>query len=105
MKAKELYAKYKSGILSSDDQTSVQAVCDLIRDLSLEMKEIVSRRHIRHDSGAVAVILELNDKYNAICGLFEKEMGMSPIKRNGFLQYWERQIPALKERNDRKRGS
>lgn len=41
------------------------------------------------------MLLELNQKYNAICNLFEKTYGASPLVNSGFLTYWRKQIPEL----------
>lgn len=102
MKAKEYYAKYKDRIVSEDDKVSLQGVSDMLFSMCMESKELVAKRKVRSDCGAVAVLREMNDKYNAVCRMFEAEYGASPIKKDGFMYYWRRQIPALDRRLSRK---
>lgn len=102
MKAKEYYAKYKDRIVSEDDKVSLQGVSDMLFAMCMESKELVAKRKVRSDCGAVAVLREMNDKYNAVCRMFEAEYGASPIKKDGFMAYWRRQIPALDRRLRRK---
>lgn len=102
MKAKEYYAKYKERIASTDDQVSLQAVSDLVRDLSMEAKDLVEKRHARSNCAGVAILREMNDKYNAVCNLFEREFGATPIKPNGFMYYWKRTMPELERYLDRR---
>lgn len=102
MKAKEYYAKYKDRIASLDDGESIQAICDMVTELSIEAKSVCDKRNVRTDCGGTAVLREMNDKYNAVCRMFEKEYGVSPIIKDGFMTYWRRQIPALDIRMRRK---
>ena len=104
MKAREYYTKYKERIASTDDKVSLQGVCDMICELSSEAKEMITKRNIRTNRGSISVLRELNDKYNAICRMFEKEYGASPIKKDGFMSYWRNQIPELDTSLRRKDG-
>lgn len=96
MKAKDYYKKYRNEIVSKDEKKSIEAIANLVKDLSEEAKETIKLRRVRTDSGAVAVIREMNQKYNAVVTLFEKEFGASPLLRNGFREYWKKQVPELK---------
>ena len=102
MKAKEYYAKYKEQILSADDKVSLRAVSNLVCDLSVEAKELLQKRHAQSNCAGVAVLREMNDKYNAICNLFEREYGATPIKPNGFMLYWKRTMPELEKYLERR---
>lgn len=95
MKAKEYYAKYKDRIASKDDKESLQGMCDMIFEFCLESKELIEKRKVRSDCGGVAVLRELNDKYNAVCRMFERDYGTPIIKRDGFMVYCRKQIPEL----------
>ena len=91
MKAKEYYAKYKERVASLDDKESIQAICEMLADLSAEAKAVIDKRKVKTDCGGVVVLREMNDKYN------------HPILvRDGFLIYWRKQIPALDARLKRK---
>lgn len=96
MKAKDYYKKYRDEIVSKDEKKSVEAIAELVMDLSNEAKETIKLRRVKTDGGAVAVIREMNQKYNAVVTLFEKEFGASPLLRNGFREYWKKQVPELK---------
>ncbi len=102
MKAKELYAKYKDSIASTDDKESLQGVCDLMAELAAETKELIAKRKVATDCGGTAVLRELNDKYNAVCRMFERDYGAPIIKKDGFMTYWRKQIPELDRRLSRK---
>lgn len=78
----------------------------MVLGLSMDWKElsntmdIPKNRHgknilMKRDDALRAVIRELNDKWNAIAGLFEKKQGASPIRRNAFWDEWVKQIPEL----------
>lgn len=102
MKAKEYFAKYKDRIASKDDKESLQGVCDMVYEFCMESKALVAKRKVKTDCGCVAVLRELNDKYNAVCRMFEQEYGGPIIRENGFMDYWRKQIPALDLRLSRK---
>lgn len=95
MKAVQYFEKYREQIIDTDEKKAVEAIGQLVYDLSMEAKEMIRSRHVKTNSGAVAVILELNQKYNAVCRLFQKNYGTSPLLQNGFLTYWAKQIPEL----------
>lgn len=96
MKAKDYYKKYRDEIVSKDEKKSIEAISSMVLEMSKEARDTIKDRRVRSDSGAVAVIREMNQKYNAVVTLFEKEFGASPLLRNGFREYWKKQIPELK---------
>lgn len=102
MKAKEYYAKYHDQLISPDDQTSLEAISDLIYDFSMELKTMCEQRRAKTDDAARSIVRELNEKYNAIVALFEVKDGGSPICRDRFFTYWSKRIPGLKDA-DKKR--
>ena len=93
-KAKELYAKYHDRLVS-DEKECLSAISDLILELSDEVKTIAARRNAKSNQAAVGILREINDKYNAIVSLFEAKDGASPIKRDGFMTFWKKEMPAL----------
>lgn len=102
MKAKEYYAKYKERVASLDDKESIQAICEMLADLSAEAKAVIDKRNVKTDCGGVAVLREMNDKYNAVCRMLEEEYKHPILVRDGFLICWRKQIPALDARLKRK---
>lgn len=90
------YAQYHEALTMGGDKGD-EALNDLVRDFLAETKELIETRRIKTDRGTVAVIDELNEKWNAIVSIFEKRGGVSPILRNGFRVYMENQIPELRK--------
>lgn len=89
MKAKEYFEKYGVLImLEAYDRSfngNIPHLEELIQDFGKEFKLLIEKRGVKTTSGAVAVLKELNDKWNAICRLFEKKYaGISPIREDGF---------------------
>ena len=83
MKAKEYYEQ----IIAKNPQTAdemANAVGEVVEGLHQEAKDMIKQRKIKRGDALRAVIRELNDKWNAIAGLFEKKQGVSPIRRNAF---------------------
>lgn len=94
MKAKEYYEQ----IIAKNPQTAdemANAVGEVVGALNQEAKDIMVKRKVRRNDAVRAVIRELNDKWNAIVGLFEKKEGKSPIRRNAFWDAWVKEIPEL----------
>lgn len=94
MKAKEYYEQ----IMSKNPQTAdemANAIGDVVDGLNKEAKDIIKQRKVRRNDAVRAVVRELNDKWNAIVGLFEKKQGKSPIRRNAFWDAWVHQMPEL----------
>lgn len=98
MKAKEYFKKYSSpvqyAILEKSDEELKNLAGKLLQEFISDMNDIMKARNIKCDSGTVSVIKELNQKWNALCGLFEKNE--TPwIKRNGFVEFMKMEIPYL----------
>lgn len=94
MKAKEYYEQ----IMAKNPQTAEEmaiAVGDVVIGLNREAAELVKKRNAKRNDAVRAVIREQNNKWNAIVGLFEKKQGISPIRRNAYLDAWVKQIPEL----------
>lgn len=102
MKAKEYY----ESIIAKNPQTAdemANAVGDVVIGLNREAAELFKKRNARRNDAVRAVIREQNNKWNAIVGLFEKKQGISPIRRNAYLDAWVKQIPELDPNYDNNR--
>ena len=98
MKAKDYYDKYGKAVYDETARNEKPLYLQvMIIEFLHEMKNTIAQRKVSTDRGAVSVIKEMNEKWNALCTIFEKKHGASPIKRNGFLIYLEEEIPALKD--------
>lgn len=95
MKAKEYYAKYRDGLLSPDIVISKKATSDFIIELSREVKTLADTRKCSTASAFIAIIREINQKYNAVLALFEKECLPIPLIQNGFIVFWKKEEPML----------
>ena len=90
MKAKDYFEKYCEQIMTND-----HVVTELIHDLADEYEKISMARHCLRDVARLAVLKELNQKWNAICSLFEIQYGVSPLKRDGFKEHCKASLPEL----------
>lgn len=92
MKAKDYFEKYEERILNGDTQD----ISDLFIEMTKESQEIIKRRNCKSNSAAAGVVREMNDKWNAIVAMFEKKYhGLSPLRRDGFKNYFLREIPEM----------
>ena len=94
MRAKEYYAKINEQNPKTAEEMA-NAIGNVVDGLNNEAKELIKKRRVTSDNGCIAIIRELNNKWNAIVTLFEKDYGMSPIKRHRFLELWAEKIPEL----------
>ena len=87
MKAKEYFEKYDEDIWQEAHDPQVKTdgpMAKMFIDFSSEIKDIIKQRNIKSDRAVLALIEELNQKWNAVVRLFEKKYGVSPIKKDGF---------------------
>lgn len=95
MKAKEYFEKYDELIIKDQIAGSIESAEKLLIELSVEAKNICEVRHVKRDAAVVSVLKETNQKWNAICSLYEKKYGVSPLNRNAFIEYWKHVMPEL----------
>ena len=82
MKAKEYYKKYGEDLCDSEKQD--EAIKNLVNDFMGEANELLKKRNVKLDRGLLAVIKELNIKWNVLAR-------MCPVlKVDGFKLYVER---------------
>lgn len=96
MRAVEYFNKYETRLIKNDDD-GLKAIGELMYELIIEAKTLSDARNVKTTGGSVAVLKELNNKWNAICNLFEKKYGVSPIIRDGYKKYWLKEMPILTE--------
>lgn len=97
MKAKEYFKIYEDRILEDAVlNNSVEAAKDLLKDMWMELDDIVKKRNAKKIPAVIGAVKEQNQKWNAICNLFEEAHGVSPLKRNAFGKFVELEIPQLK---------
>ena len=69
----------------------------LLIELSDEVKQLSKQRHIQKGEALISILKEINTKWNSICSMFEKKYGSSPLKWNGFKEFWKHEMPELKQ--------
>lgn len=97
MKAKDYFARYDRIIVNDQITGTGDGAYQLLIDLLREVGEVSENRHAKSESAIGAILKEMNQKWNAICSLYEKKYGGSPLKRNGFKEFIKTKIP---ESND-----
>jgi hypothetical protein len=95
MKAKQYFEKYGELIMDNHKNGSIHYIKKLLADMSVEARTLCEKRNAQCDSAAVATFKEMNQRWNTLCSMFEKRYGSSPIKRNGFMEYWKKAMPEL----------
>lgn len=88
MKAKEYFEKYKARISVDDGDASYNAALDICSDMYGEVKELIKIRNVSTDAGLVAIVREMNQKWNALKRIFEKNK-IPILKQDGFKIYFE----------------
>lgn len=94
MKAKEYYAKY--GELLMNPETEKEALTNLFIDFVDEARSLMKQRKISNDKATLAIIDELNKKWNALCEMFPTPT----LVRNAYQAYWYKELGITKERAD-----
>lgn len=101
MKAKEYFEKYEERIMkdfwAGGHREQYAAIREMARELSEEINVLMKKRGVKSVSGAMSILKELNDKWNAISRLFEKNYNLTPIRENGFKECILDVRPELKE--------
>lgn len=99
MKAKEYYAKYGERLMNPE--TDKEALADLLTDFVDETTKIIKQRKVSTNKAVLAVIDELNNKWNALCEMFPTPT----LIRNAYLTFWYPKLGITKEEADAIRRS
>lgn len=83
LKAKDYFEKYKETIMTGE------GVHELLTEMSTEVTDIAKQRNIKTDAGLLSILREMNQKWNALERMFEKEFNTPILKVNGFKALWE----------------
>lgn len=95
MKAKDYYQKYHDGILSEDEKTGNKAIADFINDLIHEVGALMTARNAKSCSAISGIAREVDQKYQAVLTLFEKNDGIRPLIDSGFMTMLQKVVPEL----------
>ena len=94
MKAIEYVEKYGDDLTCSDEEKRNAAITGLLDDMRNELTEIMKARNISKDSGAISVIKELNQKWNAI----NRKLKIPVLSKDGYKKIWINQLPELADK-------
>ena len=104
MKALEYYNKYGPEFFNLKDKDEIDdIVLSLIREFNQEIVSLCEIRKVETNAGMAGIILELNQKWNALITLFVKGYGLSPIVTDGYKRFWLLQSPDLGPYLERRR--
>ena len=88
MKAKEYFEKYEEQIMKDFGArgfNGFSGITDMLQEFFKEAIALAEQRHVKTDSGSIAILKEFNDKWNAVGRLFEKRYnGINPLREDGF---------------------
>lgn len=94
--AQEYIEKYRNQITSGDAEKTTLAARMLLKDLASEMTDKSNTRRIKKPNAAFILLCETNAKWNRIAAAFEKELGRSPLKKDGFRTWYEKALKAAR---------
>lgn len=104
MKALEYYNKYGPEFFNLKAKDEIDdIVLSLIREFNQEIVSLCEIRKVETNMGMAGIILELNQKWNALITLFVKGYGLSPIVTDGYKRFWLLQSPDLGPYLERRR--
>lgn len=95
MKAKDYFEKYDESVYYGALNGEFEAAEKLFFDFTREVKEIADQRNAQTNRAAVAIVKELNEKWNALAAMFKKKYGVEVLKRNAVLNNYKEQIPEI----------
>lgn len=98
LKAKDYFEKYEQSIIDpqSTDEARAGAASNLLLEMCTESQTVLKKRNAQTGTALMAIIKEFNQKWNAICRMFESKYGESPLIRDGFKNFWFDRMPELK---------
>lgn len=92
----EYVEKYRNQITSGDIEKTTLAARMLLKDLASEMTEKSNTRQIKKPNAGFILLCETNAKWNRIVAAFERELGKSPLKKDGFRTWYEKALKATR---------
>ena len=104
MKAVDYYNKYGPEFFNLKDKEDIDNIAlSLVREFNQEIVSLCETRKVETNMGMAGVILELNQKWNALANLFIAGYGLSPILQDGYKRFWMLQTPDMAPYLERRR--
>lgn len=95
MKARDYFEKYDTLIMEEQKTAKLAQPKKLLLEMSDEVTAVCKQRKAVKDEAVIAVLKEINQKWNAICRMYEKKYGVSPLNYDAFRCYWMTAMPEL----------
>lgn len=87
MKARDYFEKYDTLIMEEQKNGEIGTTKKLLLEMSDEVTAVCKQRKAVKDEAVIAVLKEINQKWNAICRMYEKN--------TAFRCYWMTAMPEL----------
>lgn len=99
MKGKDYAKKYLPLVKArvNSEEELLEIAKDIVEDFQNDLVRTIEARKISNLESAARAVLEVNDKWNALVKIFVRELGASPIKKDGFRNIKVMQTPELAE--------
>ena len=98
MKAKQYASEYVAKLNHSKTEEEINhATVGLLVQLMKEGEDLKQKRHVRFDRGFIPICKELNQKWNVIADIVEKEMGMTVLVPNAYRDFLFLKVPGMEE--------
>ncbi len=98
MKAKQYAIEYISKLNNAKTEEEINHfTVELLVQLLKEGEDLKQKRHVKFDKGFIPICKELNQKWNVIADLVEKEMGMTVLVPNAYRDFLFLKIPGMEE--------
>lgn len=101
MKAKDYFnreiAEARMAIEKQEQNLLDDVAYGLYKDFAAELQEIAKKRNVKFDRGIVSTVKELNAKWNSLACLFEKELGVPILQKDGFKNAMQKRLPGLEQ--------
>lgn len=98
MKAKQYASEYISKLNHSKTEEEINRITLwLFVQLMEEGEDLKQKQYARYNRGFLSICKGLNQKWNVIADLVEKEMGMKVLKPNGYRDFLFMKVPGMKK--------
>lgn len=91
MKAKDYYAKYGEQLVSADEKEREAAILAVMKSFADESKALMDARKPRTEKAILAIVEEINGRWNALCEM----LPVPVLRRNGWKNYFMSQLAKL----------
>ena len=96
MKAVEYFSKYESRLTSicyaKDADEFTKLLSPIILDFDSELKEIIEKRKAKCNDAVMAVIKELNQRFNIMIDLHTKKYKTHGLAKDLYIKVWEAKL-------------